>query len=211
MLGGFVGELGDEHRRMLDRCYHRIQELFDLINRFLDLAQIEKGKVVEEMETISITEVLNSCVDEVKVLALEKSQELTADVPADLPTVYGSARHLKQVVTNLLSNGVKFTPEEGTIALCACEVGDNIEVSVSDTGIGITPEDQPHLFEQFFRGKGGATAQGTGLGLSISKRIVEAHGGTIWAESPYADAQSGARFVFTLPKGQPAGIKVFGD
>jgi two-component system NarL family sensor kinase len=86
-----------------------------------------------------------------------------------------------------------------------------IEVSVADTGIGIDPDDLPHLFEQFFRGKGGTAAQGTGLGLSISKRIVEAHHGTIWAESPYDEGQSGARFVFTLPKGQPAGLKVFGE
>jgi signal transduction histidine kinase len=86
-----------------------------------------------------------------------------------------------------------------------------IEVSVTDTGVGVDPEDMPHLFEQFFRGKGGAAAQGTGLGLSISKRIVEAHHGRIWAESPYDDGQRGTRFVFTLPKEQPAGIKVFGE
>ncbi len=80
-----------------------------------------------------------------------------------------------------------------------------------DTGIGIAPDDLPHLFNEFYRGKGGATAKGTGLGLSIVRRIVEAHQGKIWAESPYDDVQSGAKFVFILPKGQPAGIKVFGD
>jgi signal transduction histidine kinase len=196
---------------MLERCSLRINELFDLINRFLDLAQIEKGKVVEEMEQICIREVLESCVEEVKVLAEEKSQKLEADIPGDLPFVYGSAHHLKQVVTNLLSNGVKFTPEQGSITLRARETNSDIEVSVADTGVGIDPEDLPRLFEQFFRGKGGASVKGTGLGLSISKRIIEAHHGQIWAESPYADGQPGARFVFTLPKGQPAGIKVFSD
>jgi signal transduction histidine kinase len=211
MLGGFVGELGDEHRHMIERSSIRIRELFDLINRFLDLAQIEKGKVVEEMEMISMENVLTSCVEDIEVLATEKSQDLRADIPPDLPMIYGSAHHLKQVVTNLLSNSVKFTPEEGTITLRAREVDDHIEVAVMDTGVGIAPEDLPHLFEQFYRGKGGATAKGTGLGLSIVKRIVEAHQGEIWAESPYADGQSGAKLVFTLPKGQPAGIKVFGD
>ena len=211
LLGGFVGELNPEHRRMLERCTIRIHELFDLINRFLDLAQIEKGRVVEEMEMICIREVLDSCVEEVKVLAAEKSQELKSDIPRELPSVYGSARHLDQVVTNLLSNGVKFTPEQGTIILSARETNNEIEVSVTDTGVGIAPEDLPRLFEQFFRGKGSASAQGTGLGLSIAKRIVEAHHGRIWAESPYADGQPGARFVFTLPKGQPAGIKVFSN
>jgi signal transduction histidine kinase/CRP-like cAMP-binding protein len=211
MLGGFVGELSSEHRHMLERSSSRIQELFDLINRFLDLAQIEKGKVVEEMEMIAMQDVLSSCVEEIEVLASEKSQELKAQIPPDLPMIYGSAHHLKQVVTNLLSNGVKFTPEEGTITLCARELNDDIEVAVMDTGIGIAPEDLPHLFEQFYRGKGGATAKGTGLGLSIVRRIVEAHQGEIWAESPYDGVESGAKFVFTLPKGQPAGIKVFGD
>jgi len=211
LLGGFVGELDEEHGRMLQRCSARIQELFDLINRFLDLAQIEKGKVVEEMEMICIGDMLNSCVDEVKVLAAEKSQALSAEIAEDLSTIYGSERHLKQVVTNLLSNGVKFTPEGGTITLCAREMEDQIEVSVSDTGVGVSAEDLPRMFEQFFRGKGATAAQGTGLGLSISKRIVEAHHGTIWVESPYAEGQPGARFVFTLPKGQPAGIKVFSN
>lgn len=211
MLGGFVGELSDEHTHMLKRSSARIQELFDLINRFLDLAQIEKGKVVEEMEMISLQGVLNSCVEEIEVLAAEKSQELIADIPSDLPTTYGSASHLRQVVTNLLSNGVKFTPEGGSITIRAQEKGTHIEVAVMDTGVGISPADLPHLFEQFFRGEGGATATGTGLGLSIVKRIVEAHQGEIWAESPYIEGQPGAKFVFTLPKGQPAGIKVFGD
>jgi len=211
LLGGFVGELNEEHGRILQRCSKRIQELFDLINRFLDLAQIEKGKVVEEMEMICLRDVLDSCVEEVSVLAAEKAQELSAEIPQDLPNVYGSAKHLRQVVTNLLGNGVKFTPEQGSITLRAREMENEIEVSVTDTGVGIDPEDMPRLFDQFFRGKGAAAAQGTGLGLSISKRIVEAHHGTIWAESPYDGARSGARFAFTLPKGQPAGMKVFGE
>jgi signal transduction histidine kinase len=211
LLGGFVGDLETEHRRMLERCSHRIQELFDLINRFLDLAQIEKGKVVEEMDMISLQELLTSCVDEIRVLAAERSQELKTDIPPDLPKVYGSASHLKQVVTNLLSNGVKYTPLEGTITLCAREMEEHLEIEVCDTGTGIAPEDLPHVFDQFYRGKGGDTAHGTGLGLSIVKRIVEAHQGQIWAESPYGDGKAGARFVFTLPKGKPVGLKVFGD
>ncbi len=211
LLGGFVGELDEEHKRMLARCSLRIRELFDLINRFLDLAQIERGKVVEEMDMISIQEVLDACAEEIRVLAEEKSQQLRTNVPADLPKVYGSPKHLKQVVTNLLSNGIKYTPEQGTITLCAREREDHLEIEVCDTGIGIAPDDLPHLFDQFYRGKGGDTAHGAGLGLSIVKRIVEAHQGKIWVESPWGNGDSGSRFIFTLPKGQPAGLKVFGD
>jgi signal transduction histidine kinase len=211
LLGGFVGDLEEEHARILERCSERIRELFDLINRFLDLAQIEKGKLVEEMEMISVKEVIESCAEEVRVLALDKSQNLRVEVPEDLPNVYGSTKHLKQAVTNLLSNGVKYTPEDGSIRICARRTDDRVEVEVCDTGQGISPDDLPHLFEQFYRGKGGDTAHGTGLGLSIVKRIIEAHQGEIWVESPYADVESGSRFVFTLPVGQPAGLKVFGD
>lgn len=211
LLGGFVGDLEQEHKRILDRCSQRIRELFDLINRFLDLAQIEKGKVVEEMDMISIQEVLRDCAEEIRVLAEQKSQDLRTDIPADLPQVYASANHLKQALTNLLSNGIKYTPEQGTIILCARELEDHLEIEVCDTGMGIAPNELPHLFDQFYRGKGGETAHGAGLGLSIVKRIVEAHQGEIWVESPYGDGQTGARFVFSLPKGQPAGLKIFGD
>jgi signal transduction histidine kinase len=161
---------------------------------------------------ISIREVLEACAEEIRVLAAEKSQELRLDIPADLPKIYGSASHLRQAVTNLLSNGVKYTPEQGTIILCARRTDDQVEVEVCDTGVGIDSEDLPHIFDQFYRGKGGDKAHGAGLGLSIVKRIVEAHQGTIWVESPYAAGQqTGSRFVFTLPVGQPAGLKVFGD
>ena len=211
VLGGFVGEPSDRHRHMLARSSERIKELFDLINRFLDLAQIEKGKVVENMELVPLKELLHRCVDDVRVLAAAKSQELKAEIPSDLPTVYASSDHLRQVVTNLLSNGVKFTPEGGCITLQAQEREEHIEVAVTDTGVGIDPKDLPHLFEEFYRGKGGPTALGTGLGLHIAQRIVEAHKGMIWAESPYADVETGAKFVFTLPKRQSGGARVIGD
>jgi len=211
LLGGFVGDLDEDHQRILERCSQRIRELFDLINRFLDLAQIEKGKVVEDMDMISIQEVIECCAEEIGVLAAEKSQTLDVDLPVDLPKIYGSEKHLKQAVTNLLSNSVKYTPEKGQITVCARRTDDQVEVEVCDTGQGIDPDDLPFVFDQFYRGKGGDAAHGTGLGLSIVKRIIEAHQGKIWAESPYAGGQPGSRFVFTLPVGQPAGLKVFGD
>jgi signal transduction histidine kinase/CRP-like cAMP-binding protein len=204
MLGGFVGEPSEQHRRMMERSTQRIRQLFDLINRLLDLAQIEKGKVVEEMEMMSLRDVLNYCVEDMRVLAADKSLELTTDVPADLPMIYGSANHLRELVANLLSNGVKFTPEGGSITVQARDMDKHVEVAVMDTGPGIAPDDLPYLFDEFYRGKGVGPAKGTGLGLYIARRIVEAHEGEIWAESPYAEGQPGARFVFTLPKSPPA-------
>jgi len=200
MLGGFVGEITERQRHMMDRSSLRIKELIGMINRFLDLAHIERGEIVHKMEMTSLDEVIDRCVEEMQVLASEKGQTLTVEKSASLPVIYASPSHLHQVLTNLLSNAIKFTPEGGSITLGVEEVADdNIQVTVTDTGVGIDPEDMPRIFEDFYRGRsvGGV---GTGLGLSIAKRIVEAHRGKIWAQSPYAEGQPGSRFTFVIPK-----------
>lgn len=199
ILGGFVGEITERQRHMMERSSLRIKELIGMINRFLDLAHIERGEIVHKMEMTSLDEVLDRCLEEMQVLASEKGQTLTVEKPPSLPVIYASPSHLHQVFTNLLSNAIKFTPEGGSITLGVEEVGDNIQVTVTDTGIGIDPEDMPRIFEDFYRGRsvGGV---GTGLGLSIAKRIVEAHRGKIWAQSPYAEGQPGSRFAFIIPK-----------
>lgn len=199
ILGGFVGEITEQQRHMMERSSLRIKELIGMINRFLDLAHIERGEVVQKMEMTSLDGVVDRCVEEMRVLASEKGQTLTVEKPPSLPVIYASPTHLHQVLTNLLSNAVKFTPEGGSITLGVEEVGDDIQVTVTDTGIGIDAEDMPHMFEDFYRGKR-AGGVGTGLGLSIAKRIVEAHGGRIWAQSPYAEGQPGSRFTFVIPK-----------
>lgn len=199
ILGGFVGEITAQQRHMMERSSLRIKELIGMINRFLDLAHIERGEIVHKMEMTSLEEVVDRCLEEMQVLASEKGQILTVEKPPSLPVIYASPTHLQQLLTNLLSNAVKFTPEEGSIALGVEEVGDDIQVTVTDTGVGIDPEDMPRIFEDFFRGRR-AGGVGTGLGLSIAKRIVEAHGGKIWAQSPYAEGQPGSRFTFLIPK-----------
>jgi len=189
-----------EARELEDRSSLRIKELIGMINRFLDLAHIERGEIVHKMEMTSLDEVIDRCVEEMQVLASEKGQTLTVEKSASLPVIYASPSHLHQVLTNLLSNAIKFTPEGGSITLGVEEVADdNIQVTVTDTGVGIDPEDMPRIFEDFYRGRsvGGV---GTGLGLSIAKRIVEAHRGKIWAQSPYAEGQPGSRFTFVIPK-----------
>lgn len=199
ILGGFVGEITEQQRHMMERSSLRIKELIGMINRFLDLAHIERGEVVQRMEMTSLDGVVDRCVEEMQVLASEKGQTLTVEEPPSLPVIYASPTHLHQVLTNLLSNAVKFTPEGGSITLGVEEVGDDIQITVTDTGIGIDSEDMPRIFEDFYRGRR-AGGVGTGLGLSIAKRIVEAHGGKIWAQSPYAEGQPGSRFTFVIPK-----------
>jgi len=111
--------------------------------------------------------------------------------------VQGDERRLRQVVFNLLSNAVKFTPAGGSITVATERVGDEVQVSVADTGPGIAPEDQERIFEEFQQTEVGVQQrEGTGLGLALSKRLVELHGGRIWVES---EPGRGSRFVFTLP------------
>jgi len=123
---------------------------------------------------------------------------LDVEVPDSTPKVYASGRRLQQVLYNLISNAINYT-REGRAFVRVKEHGNEITVEVMDTGIGIPPGDLPRLFTDFFRCSN-VMRKGTGLGLSISKRIIEAHGGKIWAESPCPETSTGSRFTFTLPK-----------
>jgi signal transduction histidine kinase len=123
---------------------------------------------------------------------------IKVEVPEVLPPIKGSAPRLKQVITNLVNNAIRYTPG-GNVTVRVQEQGDDLLIEVMDTGIGIPREDMPRLFEDFFRGSN-VEIKGTGLGLSIAKRIVEAHGGKIWVESPCPETNTGCRFSCTLPK-----------
>jgi len=118
----------------------------------------------------------------------------------------GSSRRLQQVLTNLLSNAINYT-DEGGILLRVTDAEDELRVEVSDSGVGIPPQDLPKLFHDFFRGSN-VKSDGTGLGLSLSRRIVEAHAGKMWAESPCPETGRGSRFTFTLPKRRATGTAV---
>lgn len=198
MLGGYAGELADKQRNMLDRSSKRITELLNLISDLLDIPRIEAGQVVTEMKDISLRQVVRNCLQEQREIAREKGIKLSMELPEKLSRVRGSSPRLQQVITNLLGNAVHYT-REGTITIKVKERRNDVWVEIEDTGIGIPDEDLPHVFEDFFRASN-VEVKGTGLGLSISKRIVEAHNGKIWCESPCRETNKGSRFSFTLPK-----------
>jgi signal transduction histidine kinase len=202
MLGGFAGTLTDKQKNMLERSSHRITELLGLISDLLDIPRIETGQIVQEMEEISLHEVIKNSIDGQSNLAEEKGIKLKVEIPEGLPRIKGSATRLQQVVTNLVNNAINYT-EKGTVTIRVEPQGKDLLVEVTDTGIGIPPDDMPRLFEDFFRASN-VDKKGTGLGLSISRRIVEAHGGRIWAESPVPGADCGSKFCFTLRKMNPA-------
>jgi len=198
ILGGFAGGISEKQKNMLERSSRRITELLTLISDLLDIPRIETGQIVEEMKEVSLRQIIKNSIEGQRSLAEEKGIKLKVEMPDKLPKVKGSASRLQQVVINLLNNAINYTPE-GSITVRVQEQDRDLLVEVMDTGIGIPPEDMPRLFEDFFRASNVET-KGTGLGLSISRRIVGAHEGRIWAESPCPETGKGSKFSFALPK-----------
>jgi signal transduction histidine kinase len=191
------GDINPKQEEYLDDILSSGNHLLDLINDVLDLSKVEAGQVELEVATFSLREALERGVVMVRERATKNGVRLTFVPAGDVDLVDGDERRLRQVIFNLLSNAVKFTPEGGSVTVASERANGHVEVSVTDTGPGIAPEDQERIFEEFQQTDVGAQQQeGTGLGLALSKRLVELHGGRIWVES---EPGHGSRFVFTLP------------
>jgi len=191
-----VGPLNPRQQEFVEKVERAMQTIVELLNNLLDLSRLESGHVLS-MEPCSIAEILNEAAQIIRPQAEGKQQALILDIPPDLPTIHGDRRRLEQVFLNLLSNAVKYTPPGGRITLRAREQDGHIAVQVSDTGVGIPPQDLPHIFSKFYRvQREGEAAEGTGLGLAIVKSIVERHGGRVWAES---EVGKGSTFTVLLP------------
>ena len=173
------------------------ERLTHLINDVLDLAKIEAGKMEWNMEEVALAEVAERAVAATAALFENKNLDLEKNIQADLPAITGDRDKLIQVMVNLISNSVKFTPK-GKVSCKVSRKKNEIIVSVSDTGIGIAPEDHSAVFEQFKQVGDTLTdkPKGTGLGLPICKEIIEHHGGRIWVES---ELGKGSTFSFALP------------
>ena len=195
---GYTGEITDGQKDLLDRGVRRIDELLMLITDLLDIPRIEAGQLVREMQELSLNGVIKQAVVGLDNVARQKGLELKIELPESSPKIYASSRRLQQVLNNLISNAINYT-RDGKVLVRVKEYEDEIAVEVIDTGIGIPPDELPKIFDDFFRGRN-AGKKGTGLGLSISKRVIDAHGGKLWAESPCPETGAGSRFTFTLPK-----------
>ena len=182
------------------------ERLTHLINDVLDLAKIEAGKMEWSLENVSMTEVAERAIAATSSLFEQKTLKLVKQIDTDLPDISGDRDKLIQVIINLISNAVKFT-DKGSVTCKVFKEKDEIVVSISDTGIGIAPEDFGAVFEQF-KQVGGDTLtdkpKGTGLGLPICKEIVEHHGGRIWLES---EIGKGSTFSFALPVSKTGSAK----
>ena len=185
----------DQVRHFADQIQHSVDEMKVLIADLLDFARIQSGVFSVAPSPNRLSEVVMPAIDRIRTQAEARRQTLDVDLPSTLPPVAVDAHRIGQVVSNLVRNAIKFTPREGAIRVSARHLDQQIVVSVADTGPGIPEEDLPRIFDRFWRAEG-ITEKGTGLGLSIAKGIVEAHGGTIWAESQLGN---GSSFFFTLP------------
>jgi signal transduction histidine kinase len=206
ILDGFVGEVNGKQRRWMERANARVMELVRLIDGFLDVSQLDPERILAEMEQVDLVDAVQRSVEDVRVRAEEKGVALRVELPGHLPSVRAAPRRLQQIITSLLDNAVKFSPRQGEVVLEVLRQDDGIRVDVMDAGPGIPALYMPHVFEDYFRARRREFVPGAGLGLSTARKIVEAHGGEIWVESPWsADAKGrkyGSRFSFVLPGGQ---------
>lgn len=200
LLGGYVGELTDKQRHILERSVLRVTDLRGLINDILDLARMRPEQIQADFEWLDPAVASTQAVDDVRLAASQQDIRLVIDQPDEFQQLVAAHRRFRQLFSNLLSNAVKFSPQGGTVTLRAWDEPDRLVVEVMDQGPGIPADEQPLIFEDFFRGRGAGQVAGSGLGLSIAKKIVEAHMGEIWVESPYIKGKSGTKFTVVIPR-----------
>ena len=191
------GELNEKQEEYLKDIYASGTHLLSLINDILDLSKIEAGRMELELTEFHFPTAIENAVMLVRERAGRRSIALQTQIDNRLGQIQADERKIRQVVLNLLSNAIKFTPEAGRIDVSAIPKDGFVEVSVSDTGVGIAPEDQEKVFEEFRQvGTAAKKVEGTGLGLTLCRKFVELHGGKIWVKSQVGE---GSTFTFTIP------------
>ena len=212
-MGG-LGQLNDTQREFVNTIYNNTERMINLINDVLEITKIESGSIDLEWRALHLAEALSGVIAELQPQIAQRHHQLTISLPPGLPLIRADSMRLHQILFHILSNAVKYTPAGGSITIAAREVmnvdlpepirstlSDNrryLLLSISDTGVGIRPEDLPRIFDRFFRSDNPlkVEAGGTGLGLSIVKPLVELLGGRIWVESTVG---VGSTFSIVLP------------
>ncbi len=174
------------------------ERLGRLVEQLLDLSRLESGEVPLRREEVALAPLVAQVVSEIEVACADRDVALTSDLPEDLPAIEADPERVHQVLFNLVDNAVRFTPEGGAVRIEAERHDGSVVVSVADTGVGIPEAALPRLFERFYRVDSSRARGdgGTGIGLAIARSVVEAHGGTIRAES---EPGLGSTFTFDLP------------
>ncbi|MBW1980658.1 MAG: response regulator [Deltaproteobacteria bacterium] len=198
ILEGMAGELTAKQRELLQRGHDKIQGLLDMINELLDVARIESGHAVQQQIPLQLNGIIKETCTLLAERAREQGVEIELSLPEEMPMVQADERCMEEVFINLVANAINYSPEGGKVSLSAVDHGEYLELRLTDTGIGIAPEELPKIFDKFYRVKHPKTRQviGTGLGLAIVKGIIEAHRGSIEVESTPGQ---GTTFRIMLP------------
>ncbi len=200
IVDGLIGDINEEQKQVLARVKSRIDGLLGMITNLLDLSRIEDGRLVQQKERVLLPEIIEEAVE---LMAQEADgKELKFDVTVDsrISPVHADRQSMETVVKNLVNNAVKYTPQGGSVSITAQNCGDFIEIKVSDTGVGISKENLPRIFDKFYRIRNEYTRKvvGSGIGLPLVKAIIDAHLGTITVKST---PEKGTSFTVLLPRG----------
>lgn len=188
--------LTDEQKAKMERIKTRIDELLKLINSWLRVISVDINKLKDGFTQVSITKPISNALESVASLAERKNIEILSSISDQLPPIFGDVLSLSEVFVNIMGNSIKYSPDGTRVTLNAEVQGQNIVVSIQDGGIGIGPEDLPHIFDGFFRGKSGQVTAGHGIGLAVTRQIVDAHDGSI---SVTSELGKGTTFMVSLP------------
>ncbi len=197
LLDRMFGDINEQQEGYLRDIWKSGRHLLELLNEILDLSKVEAGHMTLEPTSFEVSTAIEYCMAMVRERAATHHIALSVEIAADVQTIDADELRFKQVLLNLLSNAVKFTPDGGSVAVRAHRRQNDLVLTVSDTGIGVAPEDRDRIFDSFQQGcRGPAKEEGTGLGLTLSRRIVELFGGQMWLDSVVGE---GSTFGFSIP------------
>jgi signal transduction histidine kinase len=188
--------MSEDQKGKFERIKTRIGDMLKLINSWLRVITVDINKLKEGFKPVSVTEPINTAIENLAPLATRKGIQVNFSV-GELPPVNGDSLSLSEVFINILGNSLKYSPDGTTVIIAAQEEDKQIRITIKDEGIGISSEDLPHIFDGFYRGKSGQeAAAGHGIGLAVARQIVEAHDGSVSAESAPG---KGTTFIVSLP------------
>jgi two-component system phosphate regulon sensor histidine kinase PhoR len=192
------GAINDKEAAMdfLNRLDAEVDGMTQMVAELIELSRIETGRIKLKLEPVNLNLLIEEVIARLNPQAERQQVLLLTELSSDLPPVPADRDRIQQVILNIVHNAIKFTPPGGKATVYAKPQKDTVTVSVADTGIGISKEDLPHIFERFFKADKSRSSSGTGLGLAIAKHIVQAHGGSIWVQS---EEGKGSTFSFSLP------------
>lgn len=189
--------LGPEQKEKFERIKARLTDLLKMINSWLRVIAVDIDRLKEGFVPLSIAEPIANAIESLDALAARKNIKIVSEIGQDLPAVLGDKVSLAEVFVNIIGNALKYSPDGSNVRVTARQEEQTIAISIEDSGIGIAEEDLPHIFDGFYRGKGGQTvAGGYGIGLAVARQIVEAHNGSIEVESKVG---TGTTFTVRLP------------